>query len=116
MAISARISPCVRRQPVRTSRCRPGSTTSRTATPRNICGHSVLCRTWRRVLARRRSEEHTSELQSPVHLVCRLLLENKIKQVRLRDERLSSLVAFHLRQWLFHGARPPYVVCSAFFC
>src|SRR5690348_18020427 len=25
----------------------------------------------------RRSEEHTSELQSPVHLVCRLLLENK---------------------------------------
>src|SRR5690348_17580297 len=27
-----------------------------------------------------RSEEHTSELQSPVHLVCRLLLEKK-KQV-----------------------------------
>src|SRR5438876_5809072 len=33
-----------------------------------------------RVGARRgnhRSEEHTSELQSPVHLVCRLLLEKK---------------------------------------
>src|SRR5438876_11922777 len=29
--------------------------------------------TWRRT----RSEEHTSELQSPVHLVCRLLLEKK---------------------------------------
>src|SRR5690348_4823150 len=28
-------------------------------------------------LAERRSEEHTSELQSPVHLVCRLLLEKK---------------------------------------
>src|SRR4051794_41951021 len=28
-------------------------------------------------LSRSRSEEHTSELQSPVHLVCRLLLENK---------------------------------------
>src|SRR5690348_17962015 len=28
----------------------------------------------------RRSEEHTSELQSPVHLVCRLLLEKKKKQ------------------------------------
>src|SRR5713226_10173872 len=27
--------------------------------------------------ARTRSEEHTSELQSPVHLVCRLLLEKK---------------------------------------
>src|SRR5438876_5586969 len=26
---------------------------------------------------RKRSEEHTSELQSPVHLVCRLLLEKK---------------------------------------
>src|SRR5690348_17446287 len=28
----------------------------------------------------RRSEEHTSELQSPVHLVCRLLLEKKKSQ------------------------------------
>src|SRR5690348_18126296 len=28
-------------------------------------------------IADRRSEEHTSELQSPVHLVCRLLLEKK---------------------------------------
>src|SRR5690348_17641003 len=27
-----------------------------------------------------RSEEHTSELQSPVHLVCRLLLEKKNRQ------------------------------------
>src|SRR5438876_4674329 len=30
----------------------------------------------------RRSEEHTSELQSPVHLVCRLLLEKKKKRDR----------------------------------
>src|SRR5690348_17976992 len=29
-----------------------------------------------------RSEEHTSELQSPVHLVCRLLLEKKKKDKR----------------------------------
>src|SRR5690348_17360920 len=29
-----------------------------------------------------RSEEHTSELQSPVHLVCRLLLEKKNRRVR----------------------------------
>src|SRR5579863_8701829 len=28
----------------------------------------------------RRNEEHTSELQSPVHLVCRLLLEKKKKK------------------------------------
>src|SRR5258708_37062123 len=31
----------------------------------------------RSVPPRRRSEEHTSELQSPDHLVCRLLLEKK---------------------------------------
>src|SRR5438876_7469199 len=30
---------------------------------------------------RARSEEHTSELQSPVHLVCRLLLEKKNNHV-----------------------------------
>src|SRR6266487_4691857 len=30
---------------------------------------------------RPRSEEHTSELQSPVHLVCRLLLEKKKKNI-----------------------------------
>src|SRR4051794_41347835 len=35
---------------------------------------------------RGRSEEHTSELQSPVHLVCRLLLEKK-KPVRGKGER-----------------------------
>src|SRR5258708_22126835 len=34
-----------------------------------------------------RSEEHTSELQSPDHLVCRLLLEKKKKQTSpIRDE------------------------------
>src|SRR5438552_6684419 len=31
-------------------------------------------------LIRQRSEEHTSELQSPDHLVCRLLLEKKKKK------------------------------------
>src|SRR5690348_11497409 len=34
-----------------------------------------------------RSEEHTSELQSPVHLVCRLLLEKKNHH---REERRGS--------------------------
>src|SRR5258708_24647914 len=35
-----------------------------------------------------RSEEHTSELQSPDHLVCRLLLEKKNRQAtRLRPIR-----------------------------
>src|SRR5690348_18137946 len=34
-----------------------------------------------------RSEEHTSELQSPVHLVCRLLLEKKKKTTRTHPHR-----------------------------
>src|SRR6266581_2116550 len=39
----------------------------------------ATCRSssWRKPYCR--SEEHTSELQSPVHLVCRLLLEKKKK-------------------------------------
>src|SRR5260370_23913060 len=36
---------------------------------------------------RRRSEEHTSELQSHLNLVCRLLLEKKIGNVVDRRER-----------------------------
>src|SRR5258708_21616760 len=33
-------------------------------------------------IIRSRSEEHTSELQSPDHLVCRLLLEKKKESIR----------------------------------
>src|SRR4051794_41606848 len=40
-----------------------------------VGGHAV--RGGRGLLLSGRSEEHTSELQSPVHLVCRLLLEKK---------------------------------------
>src|SRR2546422_8502415 len=38
---------------------------------------SSLSALLRRARHRRRSEEHTSELQSRLHLVCRLLLEKK---------------------------------------
>src|SRR5438270_4231794 len=38
-------------------------------------------------LAARRSEEHTSELQSQSNLVCRLLLEKKKKNKKNQDER-----------------------------
>src|SRR2546422_5091191 len=34
---------------------------------------------------RQRSEEHTSELQSRLHLVCRLLLEKKKKKCEIRS-------------------------------
>src|SRR2546426_6251817 len=37
-----------------------------------------------------RSEEHTSELQSPCNLVCRLLLEKKKQHYRLTEEGLRD--------------------------
>src|SRR5438876_1710240 len=39
-----------------------------------------------------RSEEHTSELQSPVHLVCRLLLEKKKKLSSRKLQHSSALL------------------------
>src|SRR2546427_7072971 len=38
----------------------------------------------------RRSEEHTSELQSQSNLVCRLLLEKKKKKTRRQDTRIDA--------------------------
>src|SRR5690348_17689507 len=37
-----------------------------------------------------RSEEHTSELQSPVHLVCRLLLEKKKKKKKKKNNKIKK--------------------------
>src|SRR5258708_17211621 len=48
--------------------------------PAGRAADQVRIRTWSAARpAGRRSEEHTSELQSPDHLVCRLLLEKKKK-------------------------------------
>src|SRR5207237_1582190 len=41
----------------------------------------------RRFLREARSEEHTSELQSHLNLVCRLLLEKKKKHIRAQGRR-----------------------------
>src|SRR5687768_18366740 len=38
-----------------------------------------------------RSEEHTSELQSRLHLVCRLLLEKKKKQTELAQAQTPRI-------------------------
>src|SRR5690348_1501695 len=38
-----------------------------------------------------RSEEHTSELQSPVHLVCRLLLEKKKKKIKQQKRKNDNI-------------------------
>src|SRR5438552_10942894 len=48
------------------------------------CGRRSRCTGGRRSPAR--SEEHTSELQSPDHLVCRLLLEKKKKKNKIRND------------------------------
>src|SRR6202167_519052 len=60
-----------------------------------------MSQSWRRYLrvGCPRSEEHTSELQSPWHLVCRLLLEKK-KQQRGR----SALCRASDRRWRQTGA------------
>src|SRR3712207_6984864 len=45
-----------------------------------VCSSGRPARTTRVVPVQRRSEEHTSELQSRQYLVCRLLLEKKKKK------------------------------------
>ena len=42
------------------------------------------------ITARPRSEEHTSELQSPDHLVCRLLLEKKKKKQNNKTKKKTK--------------------------
>src|SRR5256885_2701331 len=55
---------------------------------RGACGqgHQVVAD-----LLQGRSEEHTSELQSPCNLVCRLLLEKKKIRKQLSKPRLRAL-------------------------
>src|SRR5438552_11473960 len=70
-------------------------------------GNEIRCRV-PRVPRRRqrhqsqRSEEHTSELQSPDHLVCRLLLEKKKNTTRRQSisPQLKSS-STHLRRYQF---------------
>src|SRR5258708_26864699 len=57
----------------RTPRCHSLSRRGRT----NFLVNRAHCRRALALSGSRRSEEHTSELQSPDHLVCRLLLEKK---------------------------------------
>src|SRR2546422_7828121 len=42
-----------------------------------------------------RSEEHTSELQSRLHLVCRLLLEKKKKTARTKQTKPAPIEHVH---------------------
>src|SRR2546429_4021996 len=47
-----------------------------------------------------RSEEHTSELQSRLHLVCRLLLEKKKKNTNENQYFSSSIIFYYLATML----------------
>ena len=49
----------------------------------SIAGHAILFH---------RSEEHTSELQSRLHLVCRLLLEKKKKNQKNQKKSKSKSI------------------------
>src|SRR2546426_3401270 len=71
---------------------RPGQTTQVASLRHSLLPH--------RLAIRSRSEEHTSELQSPCNLVCRLLLEKKkkIKQHIL----YSMMVAYKLQMHSHH--------------
>src|SRR5438876_3199228 len=83
------------------TRCRAGVSASRTerSTLSALASTDRVSGSWRRGTGSRarsrgkyactpricwpeRSEEHTSELQSPVQLVCRLLLEKKNEQLK----------------------------------
>src|SRR5256885_8227375 len=72
--------------PPSTERC-TGSTFNKPATDTKVGAFALIYKTDAAATARQlnvrrmaiRSEEHTSELQSPCNLVCRLLLEKKKK-------------------------------------
>src|SRR5437763_4942462 len=70
--------------------------------PGDLAGVTACSRALRRrveeaELPARRSEEHTSELQSPMYLVCRLLLEKKKKEGN--DTNVLTRSRHSDRQW-----------------
>src|ERR1035437_4593018 len=86
------------------------------ASPRTVVSYRDTCRLLLRFAAGRtgrapsalewqdldRSEEHTSELQSPPYLVCRLLLEKKKKNDTAHQPVCRRLYRFRRRS-LEHG-------------
>src|ERR1039457_2301949 len=71
-----------------------------------------------RKLLHMRSEEHTSELQSPCNLVCRLLLEKKKKTTRsvLGGHFLGRPVAAGEALCRAGSARARALICPACWC
>src|SRR5688500_19208255 len=75
-------------RPSETSSKNPCSSPNNTGSPPSSCGASH----WRphQGPSSRRSEEHTSELQSPCNIVCRLLLEKNIKPKSPHPPQVSN--------------------------
>src|SRR5256885_9518963 len=85
----SRIAPAIRALPL--SVCRPRRSESEMFWSEGFAFQSR--RSLRRGLhtLKGRSEEHTSELQSPCNLVCRLLLEKKKDERQCHDRRFHFL-------------------------
>src|SRR5258708_11903923 len=79
----------------------PYTTLFRSRNSDRRCSYYVLCSiddincAGKLVQKKGRSEEHTSELQSPDHLVCRLLLEKKKKTQTLAIIVQRQTIASH---------------------
>src|ERR1022692_742792 len=86
---------CARNCRVRTA---PGRAGSRFACRAWFPTSALPCPAWSRAIYR--SEEHTSELQSPCNLVCRLLLEKKKKtEYAQRRQRRDPLLGADQAQY-----------------
>src|SRR5205809_6075899 len=78
------------------------------------CGFLGMAGCWLRLIRQvveERSEEHTSELQSRLHLVCRLLLEKKkfvAHSFSRRSKGLLAMVSFHLDNEFLKPCRVDY--------
>src|SRR5947208_10308276 len=71
----------------------------------------ATCQSLQQLAQRLRSEEHTSELQSPDHLVCRLLLEKKKDKMgsdwigwNVHENMCSDTIITHFVFDLYSGA------------
>src|SRR5690348_18042367 len=80
----------------RSPTCWAGVTCSITRSNTSGMGGVVSENPLKETILARRSEEHTSELQSPVHLVCRLLLEKKNTKINVNNH-LQSLTATRVK-------------------
>src|SRR2546429_1162532 len=78
-------TPAASNSSARASRTPPSAPTSSPAFPANPKTTTPP----RSPLSSRRSEEHTSELQSRLHLVCRLLLEKKKNRTYLKTPLIT---------------------------